>query len=178
MNKLLVFGVMFLLFCSTAFAITAVKGRVEKIDHTAKTILVKAEDGTEHTFRFAARTTVHGVEKAGGAAEDAFHGLKEGSDVVVHYTAKGSVETAEEVDNVGEGGLKTAEGTVSHLDRGAKTITIKTEDGTDQAFRLTDHAAEDAGKDVVEGTEKSGKVTVYYTERGGHRVAHFFSKTL
>jgi hypothetical protein len=104
--------------------------------------------------------------------------LKEGSDVVVHYTAKGSEETAEEIDHVGEGGLKTAEGTVTYLDRGAKTITIKTEDGTDQAFRLSDHATEDAGKDVAEGAEKSGKVTVYYTERAGHRVAHFFSKTL
>ena len=85
--------------------------------------------------------------------------------MVVHYTAKGSEETAEEIDHVGEGGLKTTEGTVTHLDRGAKTVTIKTADGTEQAFRLTDHAAEDAGKDISEGAEKSGKVTVYYTER-------------
>ena len=165
MNKLLVLGVLFLLFCSTAFAITAVKGKVEKIDHTAKTIVVKAEDGTEHTFHFVGRTAVHGTEMAGAAAKESFHGLKEGSDVVVHYTAKGSEETAEEIDHVGEGGLKTAEGTVTHLDRGAKTVTIKTADGTEQAFRLTDHAAEDAGKDVSEGAEKSGKVTVYYTEQ-------------
>jgi arginine repressor len=176
MNKSLVLGVLFLLFCSTAFAITAVEGKVEKIDRTAKTVVVKTADGTEHTFHFVGRTAVHGTQMAGEAAKESFHGLKEGSDVVVHYTAKGSEETAEEVDHIGEGGLKASEGTVTHLDRGAKTVTIKTADGTEQAFRLTDHAAEDAGKDISEGAEKSAKVTVYYTEQAGHKVAHFFSK--
>jgi hypothetical protein len=73
MKKLLVPGVLFLLFCSTAFAVTAVKGKVEKIDHTAKTIVVKAEDGTEHTFHFVGRTAVHGTEMAGAAAKESFH---------------------------------------------------------------------------------------------------------
>jgi len=178
MNKLLALGVVFLVVCSTAFAVTAVRGTVEKIDSTGKTIVVKTADGTEHTFHFVARTAVHGGEKTGVAAKDSFHGLKEGSDVVVHYTAKGTEETAEEVDHIGEGGLKTTEGTITHLDRGAKTVTVKTADGTEQAFRLTDHAADDAGKDIGEGAEKTGKVTVYYTEQAGHKVAHFFSKTL
>ena len=178
MNKLFALGVLFLLFCSTAFAITAVRGTVEKVDSTAKTIVVKAEDGTEHTFHFVARTAVHGGEKAGAATKESFHGLKEGSDVVVHYTTKGTAETAEEVDHIGEGGLKKTEGTVTHLDRAARTVTVKTADGTEQAFRLTDHAADDAGKDISEGAEKSGKVTVYYTEQAGHKVAHFFSKAL
>jgi len=178
MNKLFVLGVVFLMYCSTGFAITAVRGTVERIDSTAKTIVVKAADGTEHTFHFVARTAVHGGEKAGMVTKDSFHGLKEGSDVVVHYTAKGTEETAEEVDHIGEGGLKTTEGTITHLDRGAKTVTVKTAEGTEQSFRLTDHAAEDAGKDISEGAEKSSKVTVYYTEQAGHKVAHFFSKTL
>ena len=111
----------------------------------------------------------------GDAAKDSFHGIKEGGDVVVHYSAKRSEETAEEIDHVGEGGLKASEGTVTHLDRGAKTVTIKTADGSENVFRLTDHAAEDAGKDISEGAEKSGKVTVYYTEQAGHKIAHFFS---
>jgi hypothetical protein len=94
----------------------------------------------------------------------------------VHYSAKGSEETAEEIDHLGDGGLKASEGTVTHLDRGAKTVTIKTADGGENVFRLTDHAAEDAGKDMSEGAEKSAKVTVYYTEQAGHKVAHFFSR--
>jgi hypothetical protein len=174
MSKSVILGILFLLFCSAAFAITAVEGKVEKIDSTAKTIVVKAADGTEHTFHFVGRTTVHGAEIAGDAAKESFHGLKEGSDVVVHYTAKGSEETAEEVDHLGEGGLKVTEGTITHLDRGAKTVIIKSEDGTEHAFRLTGHAAEDAGKDISGGAEKSAKVTVYYTEKAGHQIAHFF----
>jgi hypothetical protein len=66
----------------------------------------------------------------------------------------------------------------SEIERGAKTVTMKTAGGTEHVFRLTDHAAEDAGRDISEGAEKSGKVTVYYTERAGHQVAHLFSKTL
>lgn len=176
MHKPMFLIVLFLLLCPAAFALTAVEGRIEKIDRTAKTIVVKAADGTEHTFHFAGRTAVHGGEMAGSAAKETFHGLKEGSDVVVHYTTKGSEETAEEVDHIGEGGLKTTEGTVTQIDRGAKTVTIKTADGTEQAFRMTDHAAVDAGRDVSAGAQKSGKVTVYYTEQAGHKVAHFFSK--
>ena len=124
---------------------------------------MKTADGTEHTFHFVGRTAVHGAEMTGEAAKDSFHGLREGGDVVVHYSAKGSEETAEEIDHIGEGGLKASEGTVTHLDRGAKTVTIKTADGSENVFRLTDHAAEDAGKDISEGAEKSGQ---------GHRVLY------
>lgn len=35
----------------------------------------------------------------------------------------------------------------------------------------------DAGKDIAEGAEKSAKVTVYYTEDAGHKVAHFFKRS-
>ena len=130
MSKSVILGILFLLFCSTAFAITAVKGKVEKIDRTARTIVVKAEDGTEHTFHFVGRTAVHGAEMAGAAAKESFHGLREGSEVVVHCTAKGSDETAEEIDHVGESGLKTTEGTLTRFDRNSKTFTIKAETST------------------------------------------------
>ncbi len=177
MTKSFVLVAVLLLFCSSCFAITAVEGKVEKIDRMAKTIVVRAADGTEHTFHFVGRTVFHGAEKTSEATQESFHGLKEGSDVVVHYSSKGTEETAEEIDHVGEGGLKTAEGTVTHLDRGAKTVTVKTADGTEQAFHLTDHAATDAGKDISVGAQKSGKVTVYYTEQAGRKIAHFFTRT-
>jgi len=53
-------------------------------------------------------------------------------------------------------------------------MAVKTADGTEDTFRLTDHAAADAGKGIAKGTEKSAKVTVYYTEQAGKKVAHFF----
>ena len=64
-------------------------------------------------------------------AEDTFHGLKEGTEVVAHYTAKGTEKTAVEIDDVGKDGIKSMDGTITHLDRGGKTIAVKTADGTE-----------------------------------------------
>jgi hypothetical protein len=174
--------IMSLALCWSAFAVEeqhgVVVGVVSKVDAGTKTVVVKAGDGTEHTLHFVKRTTVHGAQDTSKGTDDAFHGLKEGSEVAVHYTAKGSLETADEFDRIGKDGLKATDVTVTHIDRGAKTLAVKTADGTAETFRLTGSAAKDAGKDVVEGSEKSVKVTVYYTEDGGHKVAHFFKKAI
>lgn len=156
--------------------VSAVHGTITKLDSGAKTMVVKTGDGVEHTFKFLGSTTVHGVKAMGTGTKDAFHGLTEGSEVVAHYTAKGAEETAVEVDKVGKDGMKAVDGTVTHVDRGAKTLAVKTADGTEETFKLSDHAVTDAGKGVGEGTEKGAKVTVYYTEDAGKKVAHFFEK--
>jgi hypothetical protein len=153
-------------------------GVVQKIDSAAKTVVVKAADGTEHTLHFVKRTAVHGAQDAAAASKDAFRGLKEGSEVAVHYTAKGTEETADEFDAIGKNGLKAAEATVTHVDRGAKTVTVKTAEGAEESYRLTDEAAKDAGKDLAEAGKKGGKVTVYYTEEAGHKIAHFFKRAI
>jgi hypothetical protein len=150
------------------------EGTVSKVDSTTKTILVKTKDGTEHTFRFGGRMAVHGADATSAGSKDAWHSIKSGSEVAVHYTAKGTDETAVEVDRIGSDGLKATEGTVTKIDRGAKTMTIATTDGTEETFRLLDRAAVDSGKDIGTGADKSAKVTVYYTEQGGSKVAHFF----
>src|SRR5580700_7311316 len=74
--------------------VTAVHGTVTKVDATGKTIAVKTKDGTEHTFHFVEKTTVHGAHATAVGAKDSFHGITEGSEVVAHYTAKGAEETA------------------------------------------------------------------------------------
>jgi hypothetical protein len=96
--------------------------------------------------------------------------------VVVHYTEKAGVKTGEEIDKIGEGGLKVMVGTASTVDHGAKTIAVKTADGTVTAFKATDHAVVDAGKATGKAVEKAGKVTVYYTEEGGKKIVHFFKE--
>jgi len=74
------------LWSSPAFAardvVSAVRGTVQKLDASTKTVVVKAADGTEHTMRVGARTAVYGTE---AAARDIFRGLKEGTDVIVNY---------------------------------------------------------------------------------------------
>jgi hypothetical protein len=134
-------------------------------------LAIPAKDGTEHTLHLTATTVVHGTE---ATANDIFHGLKEGSEVVAHLTAKGANETAAEVDKVGKEGMKAVEGTISELDRGSKKLAVKTADGAEQTFKLSDRAAEDAGRDMAKAAETSAKVTVYYTEDAGRKVAHFF----
>jgi hypothetical protein len=153
-----------------------VEGDIKKLDAGAKTAVVKAADGTEHTFRLAKSTTVHGTEEAGTGAKDAFHGLKEGGHVAVHYTASGTTKTADEIDNIGKDGLKTTDATITHIDRGAKTVGVKTADGAEETYRLSDKAAKDAGKDIAKGSEQGAKVTVYYAQEGGKKVVHFFKK--
>jgi hypothetical protein len=157
--------------CLALEPVTAVHGTVSKIDSGAKTIVVKTKDGTEHTLHFVGKTAVHGTE---AGSKDTFKGVKEGSEVVAHYTTKGTEKTAVEVDRVGKDGLKETEGAVSEINRGTKTIAIKTADGSLQTFKMADHATEDAGKDAGQATEKSAKVTVYYTEKAGKKIAHFF----
>lgn len=156
--------------------VSAVDGTVKKIDSGTKTVVVDTADGTEHTFHYAGDTTVHGVKDAGKGSEDTLHGLKEGSKVAVHYTAVGGKETAHEFDNIGDDGLKATKGTVTHVDKGTKTIAVKTADGTEETFRMSDHAVKDTGKGIAEGTDKSAKVTVYYTETAGKKTAHFIEK--
>src|SRR5207237_3276904 len=126
-------GLLFVVVSMAAYAagdvVSAVEGSVTRIDAAGKTVTVKTADGTEHTFRIAGRTTVHTAEATSEAAKGSMHGLKEGSDVVVHYTKHGSEETAEEIDRVGEDGLKETKGTLSKVDRAGKKIVVKGDDG-------------------------------------------------
>jgi hypothetical protein len=86
--------------------------------------------------------------------------LKKGTEVVVHYTTRGTEDTAVEIDKIGRDGLKAMDGAIKGVDRGGKKLVVKTADGREETFRLTGHATEDAGKDMAKGTEQGAKVTV------------------
>jgi hypothetical protein len=172
--------VLVLLLVSAAYAaedvVTAVHGTIKKIDSITKTVVVKTADGSEHSLHFLDKSAVHGVDASAEAATDSWHGLKEGSEVVAHYSRKGTEDTAWEIDKVGKDGLKRTDGMIKDIDRDGRKLILKSGDGVESTFRLTDHAAKDGGKDIVKGMEKSTKVTVYYTEDAGNKIAHFFEK--
>jgi hypothetical protein len=149
---------------------TAVAGTVKSVDKGAKTVVVKTSEGTEQTFHFVGRTVSHGTEATAKGSKDAFADIKEGDSVVVHYSVKGAEKTAEEVDHVGKDGLHMSVVAVEKVDQGAKTVTVKTAEGGEETYRLADRAVRDSGK----GLEKAGKVTVYYSEEAGKKIAHFF----
>ncbi len=148
---------------------SAVVGTVKTIDKATKTCVVKTGEGTEHTFHFIGHTVAHGAEATAKGSKDAFSTMKEGDEVVVHYTVKGTEKTAQEVDHVGKDGLKVGEVTVKSVDRGAKTVAVKTAEGADETYHLAASAVKETGK----GAAKVGKATVYYSEEGGKKVVHF-----
>lgn len=150
-----------------------IRGTVKKIDTKAKTVVIKAADGTEHVLELAAKTTVHGTEVA---AKDSWNGLKEGSEVVAQYSTDKGKKVALEIDDVGKDGLKMAQGTVVRTEQGAKIVVLKGADGVEHAYDVTSDAAQAAGQEVVAGAGKTGKVTVYYTEKAGKKIAHVFHR--
>ena len=154
----------------------AVHGTIKKIDAAGKTVVIATADGTEKTLHIGKEASVHGVDATAKGAKESWNGLKEGTEVVAHYTRRGSEDTAVEFDKVGKDGLKATEGTVKEVDRSGKKLVITAVDGTEHTFHLTDHAARDSGKDLTAGTEKGTKVVVYSTEDAGKKVAHFFEK--
>jgi hypothetical protein len=151
---------------------TAVVGTVKTVDKGTKTVVIKTGEGTEHTFKFVGRTIAHGGVAVGKGSKDAFEGVKDGDEVIVHYTEKGTVKTAQEVDHLGKDGLHASLVAVKSVDHGAKTVVVKTGQGAEETYHLTDEAARETGKGLKEGA----KVTVYYTDDAGKRVAHYFKE--
>jgi hypothetical protein len=73
-------------------------------------------------------------------------------------------------------------GIVKSVDKGTKTMVVKTADGTEHTIKWTDQTtvtgAKDAGKGVADasaatydGAKEGTKVTVKYTEKGGEKTA-------
>jgi hypothetical protein len=75
-----------------------ISGVVKKIDKTTKTIVIKADDGTEHTIKYTEKTTVEGAKDAGKGVEkgsaETYLAAKKGARITVHYTEKGGEKTA------------------------------------------------------------------------------------
>lgn len=176
MRKYCVFSLMAGLIAWGAFAAddvaSGVVATVKSVDRGAKTAVVKTKEGTESTIHFVGRTVSHGAEATAKGSKDAFEGVKEGDEVVVHYTEKAGVKTADEVDHIGKEGLKVAVVSVKSVDRAAKTVTVKTGEGVEETYHLTDRAVKETGKSL----EKAGKVTVYYTDDAGKKIAHYFKE--
>lgn len=83
---------------------------------------------------------------------------------------------------VAEDVVHAVSGIVKSVDKGSKTIVVKTADGTEHTIKYTDDTTVSGAKDAAKGVEKGGtdaylagkegtKVTVKYTEKGGEKTA-------
>ncbi len=158
----------------------AVEGVVTKVDLTGKTVFVKTADGTEHAFKYTEKTTMRGVKDTGHVAKagavDAYMKGKEGTMVLVHYTGEGADKSAVAFRDMGKDTVKVSDGTVTKVDKAARTVTVKTEDGSEATYHVAKDATVDSGHGLMKGADyaKEGeKVTVHYTEDAGKKVAHF-----
>ena len=172
----------------------AVAGTITKVDTAAKTVAIKTASGTTEVLKYSDKTTVEaadatakgavataGAVKEGSAAT--LSASKEGTDVVAKYVSMGSDKVATSFHELGKATLKAAEGTVTGVDAAAKTVSVKTKDGSVQVYHYSEKAAVETGQGIAKGTEATGhglkvgeKVTVNFTESTGRKIAHLFSK--
>jgi hypothetical protein len=151
----------------------ALEGSMKTFYRGLNAIIVTTMDGVEHTYEFSKRLIVHGGKSPG---IDALEGLSEGHMVVIHYTVQGASQSVQEIDVLGDEGLKVTEGRVAHIDRGRKEVTIKFDNGRTETLRLTDRAAAEAGQEIDQAATSGDRVVVYYADEQGRKVAHFFRK--
>ena len=149
----------------------ALEGTMTKFYKGVNALVVTTVDGAEHVYHFAKGLVVHGGKETG---PDALEGLRPGTTVVVHYRINGAEASVEEIDFAGDG-LKVSEGSVVKLDRRRKLLTLKLDGGRTETLRLTDRAASEADEGIAD--QGAVRVTVYYSDESGQKVAHFLKKT-
>jgi hypothetical protein len=114
------------------------------------TIATKETVDKEHDAARALASRVAGAMH--GKGTDRLEGLREGSEVVVHYA----------------GGV--TDGTIARLDRSSNRVAIKYGDGTTQEYKVTDAAPLDTGTAVDQPTGGAKHVVVSYTDDQGRKV--------
>ena len=62
-------------------------------------------------------------------------------------------------------------GVVKHVDKGTKTMVVKTTDGTEHTIKWTGKTTWEGTKDSGKGVAEGSEVTVKYTEKGGEKTA-------
>ena len=152
----------------------ALEGTVQRFYRAANTVVVTTMDGMEHVYHFTKDLIVHGGKKPG---VDALEGLRAGTTVVIHHTTAGSQASAEEIDVLGDEGLKSTEGMVTNIDRRKNEITIRYNNGKTETLQMTSRAAAESEAGIDESGEgASSRVVIYYSDEAGRKVAHYFKK--
>jgi Cu/Ag efflux protein CusF len=62
-------------------------------------------------------------------------------------------------------------GVVKHVDKDAKTMVVKTADGTEHTVKWTGKTSWEGTKDTGKGIKEGSQVSVKYTEKAGEKTA-------
>lgn len=151
----------------------ALEGTMKQFYKAANVVIVTTMDGVEHVYHFTKDLIVHGGKKPG---VDALEGLHEGTTVVIHEGKGGAQPSAEEIDLLGDDGLKITEGIVTNIDRRKKEITIEYGNGKTETLQMTTRAAAESETQIDAKGAAPTKIIVYYADESGRKVAHYFKK--
>ena len=150
----------------------ALEGTMQQFYRAANVVVITTMDGMEHVYHFTKDLIVHGGKKPG---VDALEGLRAGTTVVIHHTTAGSQASIDEIDVLGDEGLKSTEGMVTNIDRRKNEITIRYNNGKTETLQMTSRAAAETEAGIDESAEEA-RVVVYYSDEAGHKIAHYFKK--
>ncbi len=151
----------------------AVESTQKSLYAALRFVVVKTIDGVEQVIHFTKDLFVRGGK---GPGVDALQGLEEGSPVVVRYTLAGTEEIAQEIDRVGEQGLKKTEGVLDRVDRKRQRITIRFANGTTETLQLSERATSEVSSNVSSAATSGVKVIVDFTDTAGRKITHVFKK--
>ena len=151
----------------------ALEGTMKQFYKGANIVIVTTMDGVEHVYQFTKNLIVHGGKKPG---VDALEDLRDGTMVAIHYTESGPHAAAEEIDLLGDEGLKITEGVVTRIDRRRQEITIEYANGSTETLQMTSRATAESHAGIGEPKGEETRIVVYYADESGRKVAHYFRK--
>ena len=151
----------------------ALEGTMNQFYRAANVVVVTTLDGMEHVYHFTKDLIVHGGKKPG---VDALEGLREGTTVVVHQST-GESASADEIDVLGDEGLKSTEGMVTRIDRRKNEITIRYNNGKTETLQMTTRAAAESDAGIDETSQEASTIVIYYSDEAGRKIAHDLKKS-
>ena len=145
-----------------------VQGIVQKVDAASKTVVVKTREGTEQLLHWTDQTARHGAEE-----------IRQGAMVVVHASEQGGRHVAHQTKVVGTKTVEFVEGTVTKVDKVAKTVTIRTAKGSVQVFNYAKDGVlqigaglKATGTEIGDAVKEGARVVVHHTTEAGQHIAH------
>lgn len=151
----------------------ALEGTMNQFYRAANVVVVTTLDGMEHVYHFTKDLIVHGGKKPG---VDALEGLREGTTVVVHQST-GESASVDEIDVLGDEGLKSTEGMVTRIDRRKNEITIRYNNGKTETLQMTTRAAAESDAGIDETSQEASTIVIYYSDEAGRKIAHYLKKS-
>jgi hypothetical protein len=166
----------------TPFAIAqervhAVSGTVTSINPKIEMIEIDTDDGSSGHFKWMKHQgiSIDFDKNIKAEATDADKFTATGAHVIVYFFGDGDVRTAVALRVLGDGPFESDKGTVVKVDRHDHLITIKTDSGTDESFRIDPKTVADTTTGVVVGFkldfDKGQPVQVTATPSGADKTA-------